>query len=95
MIVKHGSTLVSVQDLRTNRIFETVSQNEMVSDDLTKLSNSSEGFLLFAPRKLEVGTRINKYYKVVGLTECKQALTKFSINQPQVKLNDNIFRGHK
>lgn len=82
MIVKHGSTLVSVQDLRTNRIFETVSQNEMVSDDLTKLSNSSEGFLLFAPRKLEVGTRINKYYKVVGLTECKQALAKFSANQP-------------
>lgn len=82
MIVKHGSTLVSVQDLRTNRIFETVSQNEMVSDDLTKLSNSSEGFLLFAPRKLEVGTRINKYYKVVSLTECKQALAKFSANQP-------------
>lgn len=82
MIVKHGSTLVSVQDLRSNRIFETVSQNEMVSDDLTKLSNSSEGFLLFAPRKLEVGTRINKYYKVVGLTECKQALAKFGSNQP-------------
>lgn len=81
-ILKHGLTLVSVQDLRTKRTFETVSQNHMVSDDLTKLSNSSEGFLLFAPRELEVGTRINKYYKVVELTECKQALAKFSANQP-------------
>lgn len=82
MIVKHGLTLVSVQDLRTNRIFETVSQNKMVSDDLTQLSNSSESFLLFAPRELEEGTRINKFYKVVGITECKQALAKFGANQP-------------
>lgn len=81
-IVKHGLTLVQVQDLSTNKVFEAVAQNNMVSGDLTKLTNASDNFLLFAPRDLEVGTRINKFYKVVGMTECKDALAKFSANQP-------------